>query len=41
MNRERMAEGYRKRAERDAAIAEEMATVSLEANDELGDVPEY
>ncbi len=41
MNRERLAEGYRVRAERDAAIAEEMAGTSKEVNELLGDVPEW
>ena len=41
VDRERLAEGYRRRAERDAAIAEEMEGTSREANDQLGDVPEW
>jgi len=36
-----MAEGYRKRAERDAAIAEELAGTSREANEHLGDAPDW
>lgn len=41
VDRERMAEGYRRRAERDAAIAEEMEGTSQEANEHLGDAPEW
>lgn len=33
--------GYRARAERAERIAEEMANVSSEANETLGDVPEW
>ena len=36
-----LAEGYRRRAERDERIAEEMAGVSDEANDHIGDAPEW
>mgnify|MGYP000642798673 CR=1 FL=1 len=39
--RERLAAGYRERAERDRRIDEEMADVSAEANDDLGDAPEW
>lgn len=41
VDRERLAEGYRRRAERDAAIAAEMVDTSREANSGLGDVPEW
>ena len=36
-----LAEGYRRRAERDERIAEEMVGVSREADDHVGDVPEW
>jgi AbrB family looped-hinge helix DNA binding protein len=36
-----LAEGYRKRSERDRQIAAEMDEVSSEADDRLGDVPEW
>jgi AbrB family looped-hinge helix DNA binding protein len=36
-----LAEGYRRRAERDERIAENMAGVSDEANDHVGDAPEW
>ncbi|MGZ0748699.1 MULTISPECIES: AbrB/MazE/SpoVT family DNA-binding domain-containing protein [unclassified Haloparvum] len=36
---ERLAEGYRKRAERSKELAEEMAVASSEANEQLGDAP--
>jgi AbrB family looped-hinge helix DNA binding protein len=36
-----LAEGYRRRAERDERIAENMAGVSDEANDHVGDEPEW
>jgi len=39
--RERLAEGYRERAERDRRIDKEMAGVSGEANEDLGDSPEW
>jgi AbrB family looped-hinge helix DNA binding protein len=38
---ERLAEGYRERAERDAEIAEEMDAASREADAGLGDAPEW
>lgn len=41
VDREKMIEGYRRRREQDEAIAEEMAETSREANDYLGDVPEW
>lgn len=40
VTRERLAEGYRQRAERDHGLAEELAGVSQEANSYLGDAPE-
>lgn len=36
-----LAEGYRRRAERDRQLAEELSGVSSEADDELGDAPEW
>lgn len=36
-----LAEGYRRRSERDRVIATEMDEVSAEADDRLGDVPEW
>jgi AbrB family looped-hinge helix DNA binding protein len=36
-----LAEGYRRRAERDERIAEEMAGVSREADGHVGDAPEW
>jgi AbrB family looped-hinge helix DNA binding protein len=36
-----LAEGYRRRAERDERIAEEMARVSREADGHVGDAPEW
>ncbi|SNZ15421.1 looped-hinge helix DNA binding domain-containing protein, AbrB family [Natronoarchaeum philippinense] len=41
VSREDLAEGYRRRAEQHQALADEMADVSQEANDTLGDVPEW
>lgn len=38
---DRLAEGYRRRAERDRDLDEEMAGVSREADDDLGDTPEW
>ena len=38
---EDLAEGYRQRAERDRALAEELAGVSREADADLGDAPEW
>lgn len=40
-SREELAEGYRRRAEQHRELADEMATVSQEANDHLGDAPEW
>lgn len=36
---ERLAEGYRKRAERARTLADEMGSASREATDRLGDAP--
>lgn len=36
---DRLAEGYRKRADRSEQLAAEMEDVSSEANDHLGDAP--
>lgn len=38
---DRLAEGYRKHADRSRRLAEEMASASSEATDRLGDVPEW
>jgi AbrB family looped-hinge helix DNA binding protein len=38
---ERLAEGYRKRAERSRQLAEEMEAASSEATQRLGDAPEW
>jgi AbrB family looped-hinge helix DNA binding protein len=38
---ERLAEGYRKRAERSRQLAEEMEETSSEATERLGDAPEW
>lgn len=40
VTREESAEGYRRRAQRDADLADEPEAVSTEANDRLGDPPE-
>lgn len=39
--RERLAEGYRARDGRDRKLDREMASVSTEADDDLGDAPEW
>ncbi|WP_435118814.1 AbrB/MazE/SpoVT family DNA-binding domain-containing protein [Halolamina sp. C58] len=39
--REELAEGYRQRAQRTRDLAEELAGVSTEADDHLGDAPEW
>jgi AbrB family looped-hinge helix DNA binding protein len=39
--RERLAEGYRNRAARDRRLDREMADVSAEADETLGDAPEW
>ena len=41
VTRENLAEGYRKRADRDAAVAAELDGVSSEADEHLGDAPEW
>lgn len=41
VTREEMAEGYRQRAERTRELAEELEGVSTEADDHLGDAPEW
>lgn len=39
--REELAEGYRRRAEHARELAEEMEGVSREADEQLGDAPEW
>lgn len=39
VTRDELAEGYRRRADRDQQIAESFDGVSREANEELGDAP--
>lgn len=41
VSKEALAEGYRRRSETAAEIAEEMECVSDEANKQIGDVPEW
>jgi AbrB family looped-hinge helix DNA binding protein len=41
VSREDLAEGYRRRAERDARLADELAGVSREADARLDDAPEW
>jgi hypothetical protein len=41
VTREELAEGYRKRANRTRDLADELAGVSTEADDHLGDAPEW
>lgn len=41
VGREELAEGYRRRAAESKALAEEMDGVSHEADEYLGDVPEW
>jgi AbrB family looped-hinge helix DNA binding protein len=41
VTREELAEGYRKRANRTRDLADELAGVSTEADDHLGDPPEW
>ncbi|MFC6757813.1 MULTISPECIES: AbrB/MazE/SpoVT family DNA-binding domain-containing protein [Haloarcula] len=41
LSREELAEGYRRRAAESEAIAEEMDSVSREADEYLGDIPEW
>ena len=38
---ERLAEGYRKHADRSRTLAEEMESASTEATERLGDTPEW
>lgn len=40
-NEERLAEGYRKRAERSRRLADEMEDASAEATEHLGDAPSW
>jgi len=40
-DKERLAEGYRKRAERSRELAEEMEETSAEATQRLGDAPDW
>lgn len=41
ISRDELAEGYRRRGEHYRELAEEMAGVSQEASDHLGDIPEW
>ncbi|WP_420028539.1 AbrB/MazE/SpoVT family DNA-binding domain-containing protein [Halorussus lipolyticus] len=41
VTRDELAEGYRRRADRDQQIAESFEGVSREANEELGDAPDW
>lgn len=41
VSREELAEGYRRRANQARHLADEMDKTSREANDHLGDVPEW
>jgi AbrB family looped-hinge helix DNA binding protein len=41
VTREELAEGYRQRAQRTSELAEELESVSTEANEHLGDAPEW
>lgn len=41
VTRSDLADGYRRRSDRDARLAEEHAHVSNEADDLIGDVPEW
>lgn len=41
VDEERMAEGYRKRADRARDLAEEMDPASTEATEQLGDAPSW
>lgn len=41
VTRAELAEGYRKRGERDREIAAELEAVSREADDRLGDAPDW
>lgn len=41
ISREDLAEGYRRRADHHRSLGDEMAGVSQEADDDLGDAPEW
>jgi AbrB family looped-hinge helix DNA binding protein len=41
VTRENLAEGYRRRAQLDGDLTDELEGVSAEANDSLGDAPEW
>jgi AbrB family looped-hinge helix DNA binding protein len=41
VTREELAEGYRQRAKRSRELADELEGVSTEANEHLGDAPEW
>ena len=41
VTREEVAEGYRQRADRSRELADKLAGVSSEADDHLGDAPEW
>jgi AbrB family looped-hinge helix DNA binding protein len=41
VTREVLAEGYRRRAQRTGELADELEGVSTEANERLGDAPEW
>jgi len=41
ITREELAEGYRQRAQRSRELADELAGVSTEADEQLGDTPEW
>jgi AbrB family looped-hinge helix DNA binding protein len=41
ITREELAEGYRQRAQRTSELANELEGVSTEANEHLGDAPEW
>jgi AbrB family looped-hinge helix DNA binding protein len=41
VTREELAEGYRKRANRTRELADELAGISTEADEHLGDAPEW
>ena len=41
ITREELAEGYRQRAQRTSELADELEGVSTEANEYLGDAPEW
>lgn len=41
VTREELAEGYRRRAQRTGELAEQLEGISTEANDHLGDSPDW